>query len=46
MQALLPLQAKGVQSVTCEVHCPPAPQVSTVSIDDVQVVVPQTVPAG
>jgi hypothetical protein len=46
LQALLPSQAYGVQFVTCEVHCPPALQVITVSIDDRQVVAPQGVPAG
>ena len=46
LQALLPSQAYGVQFVTCAVHCPPALQVITVSIDDAQVVAPQGVPAG
>jgi hypothetical protein len=47
LQAVLPSQAYGEQLVTWGAHGPPAPgQVSTVSIDDAQVVAPHGVPAG
>jgi hypothetical protein len=46
LQAALPSQAYGVQSVIWEVHCPPAPHLKVVSIDAEQVGGPQVVPTG
>jgi hypothetical protein len=46
LQALLPSQAYGVQSVAAGVHWPPALQVYAVNVDAAHVVGWQVVPAA
>ena len=46
LQAVVPSQAYGPQSVTAGTHWPAALQPNAVSVDAAQVVVAQVVPAG